>query len=76
MRFYLAEAPFQEGRGKPTVKLRAWEGSARVSIERKPVRTLHLLENSDLLNGYGPFIFGSHVGEYVWFDSGKTETNT
>lgn len=33
----------------------------------------YLLENSNLLNGYGPFIFGSHVGEYVWLDSDETK---
>ena len=34
----------------------------------------YLLENSNLLNGYGSFIFGSHVGEYVWLDSDEAKT--
>lgn len=35
---------------------------------------LYLLEDSNLLHCDGPFVFGSHIGEYVWFYSGETET--
>lgn len=56
-------------RSKPRT-LRGGEDSAA----RDPVCAPHLLENSDLLDSDGPFIFGSHVGENVWLDSGKTKT--
>lgn len=58
----------------PTTNVRTVEGGTKVSAERIPICTRYLLENSNLLNGYGPFIFGPHVGEYVWFDSVKTKT--
>lgn len=35
---------------------------------------LYLLEDSNLLDCDGPFVFGSHIGENVWFHSGETES--
>lgn len=72
--FEEAETLSREGNSKAQeANPRTLKGGARI-FAVVPVCTLYLLENSNLLNSYGPFIFGSHVREYVWLDSDKTKT--